>query len=303
MQIKEHQLPARRHPEVVSKAGSFTSQAQDYVPPAELDAGLIAGHPWGVRTISIVREQIQYMVYDKLGRNVLSCCPTPELAAQWAAARLERESILPENLSPRLAGMSFGHKVREDSHLLIHTVIDADGAVVAESDDGRAVAASLAEKAVVSRVDCLDASEEEFASTVVFAMVTSGVGKRDLPLMYQNDLGSSDQDAVNRALREIWRADPRLQQTADSSEIMPSNPDMAKFVNAAQTGLLRYAAKKEGAIKSVDLTFGEPARVCRFVFHSGALGKREMLGHLYQDYLQSVQERQAEQGRPARPVE
>jgi hypothetical protein len=286
----------------VSTAGKFASEARDFVPTPELDVGLIAGHPWGMRTIYLVREEIQYMVYDKLGRNVLACAHTAELAAHAAVKRLEHEAIPPEAINPRLRGMRFGHRSKQGSHLLHHTVIDTDGQVIAEGVDGREVAAALAVKNVVSRLDCLDATPVEFASTVVFALVCKGQSKNDLPFVYQNALGSDDQSAVMRALRDIWRSDQRLQQAPDGNEIMPSNPDMAKFVDAAQTGLLRYAGKLGGDINSMDMTFGNPPRVCRFVFHTGVRTKLQMLGALFDDYLQSVSERQAERARPGRPT-
>lgn len=65
---------------IVSSAGQFTySTARDFVPAPELDTGLIAGHPWGERTIYLVREQINYMVYDKLGAT---CFPVHHRQSQ-----------------------------------------------------------------------------------------------------------------------------------------------------------------------------------------------------------------------------
>lgn len=297
----DQELPARRHPEVVSRSGSFTTAALDYTPPPELDVGLIAGHPWGVRTITLVCNQVQYMVYDKRGRNVLSCMPTPELAAQYAIERLEQEAIPPQSFSPRLAGMRFGQRADQKSAFLTHTVVDEQGQVVAESSDGRSAAASLAVTALVSRSDCLDATWEEFATTVVLAKVTRA-GSRALPLVFDGS-EARDQERVISALRSIWRADPRLQNFSES-EIMPGSPDMKTFVVGAQTGLLRYAAKLGGNIQSMDMHFAQPERVVRFAFHDGAMGREQLIDTLYEDYQRKcAQELQSQQERPVRPVE
>lgn len=303
MQINNQTLPARRHPEVVSKAGSFTSQAQDYAPPAELDAGLIAGHPWGVRTISLVREQTQYMVYDKLGRNVLSCCPTPEQAARFAIDRLKREAIPPHSYSRRLAGMTFGSRSVEGSHLLHHTVLDESGVLVAESTDGRASAAAEAVRAIVSRVDCRDASQEEFATTVVFALVRRGASRSSLPLLYDNALNDGGQDAVAAALRAIWRADPLLQQDSYGNEILRGSSDMKTFVGNAHASLLRFAGRSSGDIAQVDFTYQDESRVQRIVFHRGHLSRQAMLQAMYRSYQEESEDCLAEQVRSAYPAQ
>lgn len=299
MQIKETLLPAMRHPLVVSTSGSFTTKAEDFSPPAELDKGLIAGHPWGVRAISLRGVQNQYMVYDKQGRNVLSCCSTPELAAQWAIARLEREAKPPDVYNPRLVGMTFGQRVAEGSNLLSHTVLNEVGEVVAESIEGRAAAAAEAVNAVVARVDCRDATADEFASTVVFAQVSKGVGGRSLPFVYDNSWGSADQDAMASALRSIWRADPLLQQDDYGSSILRGNSNIDAFVGQAHASLLRYAHKMGGQVNKIDLLYRGESMVKRFVFHVGILNRIPVRDAMYRDYLQDAQEAQIQPARLA----
>lgn len=296
------ELSTRRHPAIVSTAGSFTTAASDYVPPPELDAGLIAGHPWGERTIRLGREQVQYMVYDRDARNVLSCCPTPELAARWAVDRLEREAIPPSDHSPRLAGFRYGQRASEKSCLLVHTVLDVDGREVAASTDGREKAAAQAVKAIVSRKDCVDATREEFAATLVFALTTKGIGRKSLPLVYDNSLGSQDQSAVRKELLEIWNATPHLRVDREDVPESVSSIDPMKFVDRSQSHLLRTAARMSGSVSAVNVTFGESERTARFVFHDGRLSVDQMIDHLYEDYLRDVAPMQDRSANPHRPA-
>lgn len=299
MQIKETLLPAMRHPLVVSTSGSFTTKAEDFSPPAELDKGLIAGHPWGSRAISLCGVQTQYMVYDKQGRNVLSCCLTPELAAQWAIARLEREAKPPHIYNPRLVGMTFGHRAGGSSNLLSHTVLDESGALVAESVDGRASAAAEAVNILVSRVDCLDATADEFASTVVFAQVSKGVGSRSLPFVYDNSWGDTDQDAMASALRSIWRADPLLQQDDYGNSILRGRSNIDAFVGHAHASLLRHAHKMGRQINQIDLLYRGESLVKRFVFHVGLLNRGPVRDAMYWGYLQDARDAQTQPARLA----
>ena len=302
MQIMDQELPIRRHPVVVSAPSAFTTAASDYSPPADLDVGLIAGFPWGVRTMLLIREEVQYMVYDQRGRNVLSCMPTPELAASYAVERLQQEAVPPESFSHRLAGMRFASRAPKGSHLLMHTVEDEAGRVVGESVDGRAAAASLAVKALVFRVECLDATRDEFASTVVMARVARGFGSKTLPLVFDNTGGDHPQDQVVQALRGLWRSDERLQ--VDSlSEIMPGSPKMESFVGTAQAGLLRYAARLGGDVQTMSVTFGDPERILRFAFHTSAVGPKQVIDMMYEDYVQAAREDAAEHNRITRPTE
>lgn len=296
------ELPSRRHPEVVSRDGAFTTAAQDYVPPPELDTGPIAGHPWGTRTIRMVREQTQYMVYDRKGRNVLSCCPTPEMAAKWAVERLAREAKPPSDYSHRLEGMRFGHRSDDQSVVLVHTILDADGREVAASTDGRAAAAAKAVKALVSRNDCLDATREEFASTLVFAQVTKGIGRKSLPVVYNNSEGQQDQSAVRKELMEIWRANPALQVDRHDvpESLYSSHP--AKFVDRAQGHLLRTAARLGGSVALVVMNFADTQTSARFVFHDGRFDRAQMVDHLYAQYLQDVAALQERSSPVPRPV-
>jgi hypothetical protein len=91
-------LPKLRHPLFVQSAGPYYTPAVDYEPAVQDVPDSLKGLQWGYQEATPAHAKLgsRFMVYDAMGRNVLSAAPTPELAAQQAHARLVYEAMPPE---------------------------------------------------------------------------------------------------------------------------------------------------------------------------------------------------------------
>jgi len=281
------------HPSAVSRDGSIATAARDYLPPADLDTGLIKGHRWGTRTLLLAGSQEQFMVYDKDAKNVLSCMGTPELAASWANARLEREAAPPQDYSRRLAGTTYGSYAPAGSHILMHTVVDADGRILGESQMGRAAAAESALTALCARVDADDLTFEEFQRICRVARVLRGPGKAfGHGVVYDDDIGRADVRAQLAAMR---RADPLLQSGGEGEGLVRGDQDPGRYLVAAESSLLQQVSKMRGDVVVLRVSFEGGASQAIFAYAQGPISAESIQRTCYQDYLDSVEASQERQ--------
>lgn len=275
------------HPSAVSKGGAIATAATDYVPPEDLDVGLIKGHRWGTRTLLLGGAQEQFMVYDKDAHNVLSCMGTPELAASWANARLEREAAPPQDYSRRLAGTTYGSYAPAGSHILMHTVVDADGRILGESQMGRAAAVETALTALCARVDADDLTFEEFQRICRVARVVRGRGKAFGPgVIYDDDIGRAEVRAQLAAMR---RVDPLLQSAGEGEGLLRGDPDLGRYLVAAESSLLQQVSKMRGDVVVLRVSYEAGASQVIFAYAQGAMSAESIQRACYQDYLDAVE--------------
>ena len=278
------------HPSAVARGSSIATAARDYVPPAELDAGLIKGHRWGARTLLLAGAQEQFMVYDKDARNVLSCMGTPELAASWANARLEREAAPPQVYSQRLAGTTYGSYVPAGSHILTHTVLDAHGRILGESQMGRAAAADAALTNLCARIDADDLTFEEFQRICRVARVVRGSGKAyGHGVVYDGEIGRTEVRAQLAAMR---RADPQLQTGGEGGGLLQGDTDLARYLVAAESSLLQQVSKMRGDVVVLRVSYQAGASQVIFAYAQGAMSAESIQRACYQDYLDAVESSQ-----------
>lgn len=257
----------RRHPLSVSTDSSIASAAEDYVPPAELDSGLIKGHPWGRRTVHLRSAGVQFMVYDALGRNVLSTAPTPELAAYMATRRLEREALPPSVYWPVLEGCTFSSRASEKAVFLVHQVLDEEGRMLGESDLGREDAAKAAATMRLSQMDRRRITFPEFELiTVPVAVSVGSYGRNSLGAVFAN--GEPGRAELRKLLLSIWNADPNAQAL---------EPDCRKFIQQREVDFLKAAGKGNAAVCEVDVPFCEGTRSVKVLLHEERLRARAVM--------------------------
>lgn len=271
-----------RHPAFLQKGGLIASAARDFSPPQELCTGLIEGLPWGERTLFIGgRDVIQYMVYDREARNVLSCRETPEASAQAAIARLRYESALPEEFNPRLQGTKFC-RVPSTGYALVHGVTNAQGSVIGRGHT-RQEAMDEAVSMVCSHVDAPVLTFEEFCRIAPTVQVQAGRGRSELPAVYI-DGDSPERNAVRKMLRQIWRCDAKLRQGEGA--------DCDKFILRREADLLRAAAPIANShVVSVDVGFLEGEHRMMVLFRAQSVSATLVQREAYRQYLVSQVER------------
>jgi hypothetical protein len=292
-------LPATRHPAFLSSAAHhmgrpIASAPEDFEPAPELDQGLIKGFPWGKRVLHIPEDSQQYMVYAQNGRTVLSCAPTPELAAFLAIQRIEREQVPPDFYSPRLAGTTFGKRADSEGCALVHTVEDASGVVLGESTAGRAAAIELALRTVLSDVNVKDLSREEFGKVNFVCFVDRG---RTNALYADHDDGIAQREDIRGVLRQLWTAEPELRQQGGVMGPIKGHPDVSKFLIAAESSLLTLVGKMGSPVAELGLKFDGERRSLTFLYTTLRIPKQQLLDTAYENYVQLAELERA------RPVE
>lgn len=267
-------IEPRRHPVIVSTDGPFTTAAEDYTPPAELNSGLITGFPWGRRMVRLKPAGEQFMVYDWNGRNVLASGRTPVQAAEMAVRRLEREALPPSHYQPVLEGCRFDSRADDEGPLLIHQVIGPDGVVIAESDLGREAVCKLAASMQLAQFLRNDLSFEEFSLIAFPVAVDFGTGRGTYGAVFS--AGEAGRHALRAMLQSIWKfdADARTQE-----------PDLKKFISQNEANLLRSASNVKTSVCEFNATFCGGTRAFKVLMHSSAFSAASVLAMAHRAYL------------------
>ncbi len=276
--MSKTELPEWRHPIIVQSGGPFYNPAVDYEPPGELITPLLEGLPWGYQepTAAYAKFGARYMVYDAMGRNVLSQGPTPELAASQAHARLVREAMPPETYSPRLKGCKFGVLANNPSVILQHTVIDNEGVVVGVGD-GRQEASAMAARTLMLKNKVLDMSYEEFCQTHLVASASFYNLPKRLGGERRGVFSGDDQErnAIRSALGQIWKISPKGHV---------QYPTAKQFVDACESEMLRVIGKSQADLFVNNCNFDNLK--LRVVFNFGHHSKETVLRSLYGKYCE-----------------
>lgn len=272
-------IEPRRHPVIVSTDGPFTTAAEDYTPPAELNSGLITGFPWGRRMVRLKPAGEQFMVYDWNGRNVLASGRTPVQAAEMAVRRLEREALPPSHYQPVLEGCRFDSRADDEGPLLIHQVIGPDGVVIAESDLGREAASKLAATMQLAQFTRDDFTLEEFSLIAFPVAVEFGTGRGTHGAVFAP--GEAGRHALRLMLLSIWKID---------AEARALEPDAKTFIARREGDFLRAAGKVNTSVFEINATFGAATRAFKVLMHNPSISAAAVLAMAHQAYLQAPSE-------------
>jgi hypothetical protein len=271
-------LPKLRHPLIVQTAGPYYAPAVDYEPPAQLVPDSLKELQWGYQEATPAHAKLgnRFMVYDAMGRNVLSTGPTPELAASQAHARLVYEAMPPEQYSPRLKGCKFGVLENNPSNIVQHTVIDENGLVVGVADY-RSQACAMAARTLMLKNNVLDMSYEEFCQThlVVSASLHNAPKRLGGEKRGVFSGGDHERNAIRSALGQIWKI---------SSTGHAQYPTAKQFVDACESEMLRVIGKSQADIFVYKCNFDNLKLRVVFNLPSGRNSNEACLRSLYDTY-------------------
>lgn len=270
----ETPLTPRRHPLVVSTGSPFASEAEDYTPPERFNAGAIKGHPWGRRICRVRPAREEFMVYDAMGRNVLSTAPTPELAAHLACRRIERESLPPSTFRPVLDDCSFASRAPDNGSILVHQVLDEDGALLAESEFGREDACKAAATMRLAEMDRKLLTFEDFELiTVPVSISRQSLGRKTYGAVFAAGEGGRHQ--LRALMLAIWKADP---------EARALQPDHQKFIAEREVDLLKAAGNSNASVCDVDVSFSGGTRSIKVLLHEDRMSARAVMAIAFNQF-------------------
>lgn len=214
------------------------------------------------------------MVYDAMGRNVLSTAPTPELAAHLACRRIARESLPPSTFRPVLEGCRFASRAPDSGSILVHQVLDEDGEVLGESEFGREDASKAAATMRLAEMERKLLTFEEFELiTVPVAISRESLGRKTYGAVFAAGEGGRHQ--LRALMLAIWKADP---------EARALQPNHQKFIAQREIDLLQAAGSGNASVCDVDVSFCGGTRSIKVLLHEDRMGARTVMAMAFYQF-------------------